>query len=64
MADSTQFKKGDVVSLKSGGPPMTVTGEHAHGFGLNCVWFDHKNERKNATFQPESLILVTEEESE
>lgn len=40
-----QFKIGDVVILKSGGPPMTV-----HGIGdylqakngLLCVWFDDK----------------------
>jgi uncharacterized protein YodC (DUF2158 family) len=38
-----QFKVGDVVRLKSGGPKMTVTG---YGPGLSgvvlvaCTWFD------------------------
>lgn len=37
MADSNQFKIGDVVRLKSGGPPMTVTSAtEAHA---ECHWF-------------------------
>lgn len=30
---------GDVVSLKSGGPPMTIGDERPEG--LLCVWFSH-----------------------
>lgn len=41
----TQFKIGDVVVLKSGGPPMTVhnLGDYSPmgpNPGLQCVWFD------------------------
>jgi uncharacterized protein YodC (DUF2158 family) len=32
------IKKGDVVQLKSGGPPMTV--ESTGGDSVWCVWFD------------------------
>ena len=38
MAD--QFKPGDVVTLKSGGPPMTVT--KREGGRVWCEWFDGK----------------------
>jgi uncharacterized protein YodC (DUF2158 family) len=44
----TDFKKGDIVKLKSGGPRMTVStvGDYAGGMGIGpedevaCVWFD------------------------
>lgn len=40
-----EFKKGDLVNLKSGGPKMVVSdvGDYSpHGSedGVNCVWFD------------------------
>ncbi len=43
-----EFKKGDVVQLKSGGPKMTVTnvGNYSEGMGMGpedgvaCVWFE------------------------
>lgn len=34
---ATEFKAGDVVQLKSGGPPMTVVA--ADGTGVQCRWF-------------------------
>jgi uncharacterized protein YodC (DUF2158 family) len=37
MADH-QFKSGDIVQLKSGGPTMTV--EEIDGTQANCVWFE------------------------
>ena len=37
MAD--QFKVGDIVQLKSGGPRMTVESVEATN-SLFCVWFD------------------------
>lgn len=44
----SDFSKGDVVQLKSGGPKMTVsdTGDYSDGFGsgpqngVSCVWFE------------------------
>lgn len=58
----SEFKIGDVVILKSGGPPMTV---HAisdysatRGFnpGLACVWFDG-NKRVEDVFHPNTVEL-------
>lgn len=57
MADG--FKAGDVVNLKSGGPPMTVSGLVNVGdkVRVRCTWFaGAKNER--ADFVPEALELA------
>lgn len=40
MAD--EIKKGDIVTLKSGGPEMTVNGVDYEGDWI-CVWFDSAN---------------------
>lgn len=64
MADSNQFKIGDTVRLKSGGPVMTVSNiRNDLTYPINCVWFVD-DELKNAQFKGDSLSLVTEEESE
>lgn len=49
---SEEFKPGDVVRLKSGGPKMTVTevGEEVY-----CEWFDDKKEPQGRGFSPTSL---------
>ena len=62
MAD---FKKGDVVVLRSGGPKMTVAdiGDFS-GFGLGpvngvkCQWFD-KTKRFEEVFDAEVLKVYT-----
>lgn len=36
--NAPEFKPGDTVKLKSGGPIMTV--QHIHGLGAHCVWLD------------------------
>ena len=50
-----EFKIGDIVALKSGGPLMTVdsvpSGEIQH---INCVWFDDVTV-KRWTFNAEAL---------
>jgi uncharacterized protein YodC (DUF2158 family) len=57
---SEEFKAGDVVELKSGGPRMTVsqTGEHAMSgrFMIWCDWFDGKK-KVSDSFPPETLKL-------
>ena len=57
MAEA-QFKKGDVVELKSGGPKMTVTQVGAammtSGITVWFVWFEGSKKFED-TFPPETL---------
>lgn len=56
------FKAGDVVRLKSGGPDMTITSIATEDYMLeskgdvSCQWFDDKRVLQSATFKPEVLI--------
>ena len=56
----SEFKSGDVVVLRSGGPKMTVTQVAAPGFGNDaplayCTWFaGKKNEHGN--FRLETIV--------
>ncbi|WP_316398499.1 YodC family protein [Bradyrhizobium sp. 33ap4] len=53
-----EFKAGDVVQLKSGGPRMTVSqvGEDQYGQRkVWCVWFE-KTKKYEDTFEPEILM--------
>ena len=60
---SSEFKKGDLVRLKSGGPQMTVDniaprsmmGESGE-IGVWCVWFD-KGKEMSSVFGPHVLVL-------
>ena len=40
MATTVAFRIGDVVRLRSGGPPMTVRGHFPDEMVL-CQWFEH-----------------------
>jgi uncharacterized protein YodC (DUF2158 family) len=51
------LEKGDVVSLRSGGPQMTVRKIGHEAFGhqsIRCVWFD-KAKKLEAAFDAKSL---------
>ena len=50
------LKVGDVVILKSGGPPMTVNCIHEQN--VDCVWF-MSGELKNGAFDKESVKINT-----
>jgi uncharacterized protein YodC (DUF2158 family) len=50
-----EFKPGDIVRLKSGGPAMTV--ESMGDDGINCVWFDGKR-RQAKRFVPQTLTTA------
>jgi uncharacterized protein YodC (DUF2158 family) len=50
-----QWKKGDVVRLKTGGPRMTVDELHTSIGKVGCVWFDADNQVQRDAFNPESL---------
>jgi uncharacterized protein YodC (DUF2158 family) len=53
-----KFKVGDVVPLKSGGPPMTVDKSLGEGL-LRCKWFiGSPHELKDAEFYETSLESV------
>lgn len=58
-----EFKAGDVVELKSGGPEMTVsqTGKQqmTGKFLVWCDWFDG-SKKMSDSFPPESLKLAGE----
>ena len=57
MAD--QFKLGDTVQLKSGGPVMTVTYVGSLNPGskpsVSCSWFDEKNQQQHGRWPAEAL---------
>ena len=56
------FKVGDVVRLKSGGPPMTVTsiesGENDGGYVVFCIWFNTKGNEKSGHYPAAALVPV------
>jgi uncharacterized protein YodC (DUF2158 family) len=61
MNSQTTLKIGDVVILKSGGPPMTVHNIGSYTMkgldpGVLCVWFDNAK-RVEDVFHPEALEL-------
>ena len=56
-----EFKVGDVVKLKSGGPKMTITNISPKN-EVSCSWFDG-NEKKNERFPLNTLSKNIEETS-
>ena len=53
--EKIEFKAGDVVQLKSGGPLMIVYSEdNSMGYGMGCGWF-HDGKYQNASFFKEQL---------
>ncbi|WLI11228.1 YodC family protein [Pseudomonas sp. FP603] len=62
MAKGNEFKSGDIVKLKSGGPEMTLRHWSALQAGFECQWFAGKKLEKGY-FNAESLELVKPEKS-
>ncbi len=58
------WKPGDIVRLKSGGPMMTVdaVGEHMGSQAIWCTWFVG-TKKFNDTFGPHSLKSAENERS-
>lgn len=46
MSEQQEFKPGDVVQLRSGGPAMTVDGISEIG-EIICVWFEGSKKNKD-----------------
>ena len=57
------FKPGDIVRLKSGGPSMTVDEVEKKGnvTSIFCFWFDGA-QLEDGEFAPASLALATPEQ--
>lgn len=59
----TNFKTGDIVTLKSGGPEMTVSeiihSVHKGEYEVECIYYNkEKNEYKTLMFKPQILIAI------
>ena len=52
-----EFKTGDTVELKSGGPPMTIADYAANVKSFRCQWFVGEK-LEEGFFTPDSLKLV------
>jgi len=50
-----EFKPGDIVRLKSGGPPMTIESLDRKEGGFLCLWFD-EGQLEDAVFA--AVVLV------
>lgn len=59
MATEEQYKIGDIVKLKSGGPNMTVGMVLAKG-RYRCQWFAGSKDQ-SADFWADALVRVTDE---
>ena len=55
----SEFKEGDIVKLKSGGPKMTVVASGVRGH-IPCQWFAG-SKLDNANFRPDTLVHVPDE---
>jgi uncharacterized protein YodC (DUF2158 family) len=55
----SEFKPGDIVQLKSGGPRMTVSLPD-EGYGCQCQWFVG-DELKTGTFPDKTLQRASEQ---
>ena len=55
----TEFKPGDVVQLKSGGPKMTCTDapDSTMNGRISCQWFAG-SKLEHGWFPPKSLVIV------
>lgn len=56
MSFEKEFEVGDVASLRSGGPTLTVEKIDANGKTLHCRWFDYNDRLCVASFPREVLV--------
>ena len=53
-----EFKKGDIVQLKSGGPAMVVTGQS--GDGVHVLWYGEMVDEIKTTTVPAFCLVEAE----
>lgn len=54
--EENNWKIGDVVQLKSGGPKMTISSEKDERDGtVHCEWFDESGQLKAGRFKAQVL---------
>lgn len=53
---ANEYKPGDIVQLKSGGPPMTVSRVGIDGEGYWCTWFKGAS-KESSHFDEETLKI-------
>ncbi|ULB09567.1 DUF2158 domain-containing protein [Cereibacter azotoformans] len=53
-----EFKPGDIVQLKSGGPAMTVEGRASPGGKYWCDWFKGASRERGAFDEPSLKLYV------
>ncbi|MBA7489812.1 hypothetical protein ES702_00346 [subsurface metagenome] len=58
-----ELKTGDIVQLKSGGPPMTIADYAADGKRFRCQWFVGEK-LEDGYFPPDSLQRYIYDEEE
>lgn len=56
-----EIKRGDVVWLKSGGPPMTAATNPDKDGDVRCAWFDHDHHYDGSMFHVDMLTKAPPE---
>ncbi|MFN3891406.1 MAG: YodC family protein [Beijerinckiaceae bacterium] len=54
------YEPGRIVTLKSGGPPLTVVDSHADT--VRCIWFAHADDRLQEALIPAACLDFLSEE--
>jgi uncharacterized protein YodC (DUF2158 family) len=61
MAKAREFKVGEIVQLKSGGPKMTIDDPHVWPDKIRCHWFSG-GKLNSGDFSAETLEYAKESE--
>lgn len=56
--NTIQFKIGDIVILKSGGPIMTIADIDTDTNIVECYWFNNQNDRQIEEFPIDTIKLI------
>ena len=58
--NTIQYKIGDTVILKSGGPIMTIVDIDINTNQVECCWFNEQNDRQIEEFPIDTIKLIDE----